>query len=1210
MTVKGNRYSTHVLELVRNNGISAMDNNVDQGFLMFDYFDILVHKELKDSDKQYVNYFSIGDTFNDDREYKVSYKTLSLYCNSEIDKNPFVIERNDTEQQRANALSATPFLGIIQISLCKENYIRKSSEQVNIDSFLVECEKKIMDMVQSVHGCQKNDLTIMQLYRSSTTGDFCLAIRSDSVEEIYKIALFLNDSTRTPKMRTYTNVGIECKIFTGTSGDKRYTTLDQNFINAHKYMTFALRLSANCDLLPIWKEYQGKNNRGKLEAAKGLFGRYDYLLYINLNEFSEIYPLLCEKKFGSIEQPAESYKDGDITLKNILRHPHIKNINERVLVELNSFNGTDAGGNDTDVGYLDKVQMRNEQLFQRIDNLGKWRCYFAEEDRAFRDLHRGMIGIYRTFSAIGMEKDAYINWLIFCRDMDVLCECLEVCLQEYENICKIKFQDETKNRTHRLRLLKDWRISIQALNQYTRLVQNINYQTYQSPIYEIQTQIDTEKTMIAYRQAMMSYMDSYIEDRDLKNLDVIPSIPIIYPDLAKDRVEVIAPFSNQKKNNGKIVKREIMCTVPSFEYFGRLYDLLPWMLHESSHHLRILARRERNLFFAEYVFSYIYRVILENELPTLADDTLYTTVGRVEQRLIKCMVKVTMDDFKAKEVKDFDDIGLERLISEIDSYIAMLFCKNVDFEGKQVQRDIKEIRDKIFDFLVNEYRKEGLLESAVLEKIICFKQGKLEGNGDDLVEPLLDCYFNQVNKTADTPLGDDEGIQVANTKNYQEWFEKDIIMVGKKLKVAGAMPEAIKEYLFRTVKIYRIMDACKDIHSRGGFEKNNTLDYLEKVFQYYQEQNQCKHWKEDDELLMNPRTVHVLRSLGLLNNDKDLFCSKMQEVLDKNNYIEIQRHKELKIKIYRESFADLLMATSLGLGSFGYCRQVLQTLCDAGMDERGYGEDNINNHRFQIVTAVLLAEELQETTKEAPAILEDKNINQISLDGGSILENGAIYCEYTLKCIGQKLMENWDMDRRVNSQNILLEIERKNDDTEKTKEYLGHFLGAINKQLKCFLKDVEGKENYSNTLLYILLHGKEQAAREIVNLWEKNEFDTVMELCQGLKYSFWRLEYFCIGLKNIMRNSHVIVPLDIFNHMKKIREKIKGEDGKGCRWEKDWDCLVKPKMDVGYFYNDPKQVLEKTSSQKLENTIDFIQNYYYYNRFKTIKEEYKDEFCE
>lgn len=1197
MAIEGNRYSTHVLELVRNNGISTMDNNVDQGFLMFDYFDILVHKELKGSDKQYVNYFSIGDTFNDDREYKVSYKTLSLYCKSEIDRNPFVFVRSDTEQQGTSdtkVLSANPFLGIIQISLCKENYIRENLEPVHIDSFLIECEKKIMDMVQDVHGNQENDSTIMQLYRSSTTGDFCLVIRSDSVEEIYKIALFLNDSTRTLKVRTYTNVGIECKIYAETNGNKRYATLDKNFITAHKHMTFALRFSANCDLLPIWNEYQHKNSRGKLEAAKGLFGRYDYLLYIDLNEFSEIYPLLCEKKFGCLEQSANPYKDGEITLKNILRHPHIKNINERVLVELNFFEETDIRRDDTDAGYLNKVQQSNEKLFHRIDKLGKWRCYFAEEDRAFRDLHRGMIGIYRTFSAIGMEKDAYINWLIFCRDMNVLCECLELCLQEYENICKLKVLDETKNRTHRLRLLKDWRISIQAINQYTRLVQNINYQTYQSPIYEIQTQIDTEKTMIAYRQAMMSYMDSYIEAKDLKSLDVIPSIPIIYPDLAKDRVEVIAPFSNQKKKNGKIVPREIMCTVPSFEYFGRLYDLLPWMLHESSHHLRILARRERNLFFAEYIFSYIYRVILENELPTLADDTLYKTVGRVELRLIKCMVKVTMDDFKAKWDRNFDDIGLERLISEIDIYVGMLLSKNVDFEGKQAQRDIKEIRDKVFDFFINEYRKEGLLERDVLEKIICFKQGELEGNGDDLVEPLLDCYFNQVNKTTDTPLGNGEGIRVANTKNYQEWFEKDIIMVGTKLKVAGVMPDAIKEYLFRTVEIYRIINACKDIHSEGVSQKENTLEYLEKVFQYYQEQSQCEHWKEEDELLMNPRAVHVLRSLGLLNGDKELFCSKMQEILKKNNYIEIQKHKELKIKIYRESFADLLMATALGVGSFGYCRQVLQTLCDAGMDERGYGEDNINNHRFQIVTAVLLAEELQETAKGGPAILEDKNINQISLDGGSIIENGAIYCEYTLKCIGQKLMENWETDRS----------------SETTKEYLGHFLGAINGQLKCFLKDVEGKENYRHTLLYILLHGKEQAAPGIVDIWNKNDFDKAMKLCQGIKYSFWRLEYFCIGLKNIMRNGRVIAPLDIFDHMKMIRLKIKKEDGKGCKWEKDWGCLVKPKMDVGDFYNDPKQVLEKTSSQKLENTIDFIQNYYYYNRFKTMKEEHEYEFCE
>ena len=67
MATEGACYATHVLELVRNNGISTMENQVDQGFLMFDYFDILIHKELKGTEKQYVNYFSIGDTFNDDQ---------------------------------------------------------------------------------------------------------------------------------------------------------------------------------------------------------------------------------------------------------------------------------------------------------------------------------------------------------------------------------------------------------------------------------------------------------------------------------------------------------------------------------------------------------------------------------------------------------------------------------------------------------------------------------------------------------------------------------------------------------------------------------------------------------------------------------------------------------------------------------------------------------------------------------------------------------------------------------------------------------------------------------------------------------------------------------------------------------------------------------------------------------------------------------------
>ena len=186
MAEAGNKYSTHVLELVRNNGISNPKEQIEQGFLMFDYFDILIHERLCGQDKQYVNYFSIGDTFNDECDYKVSFKTLNLYCYNEDDRNPFEI-KSSAWQQDSHTLSEIPFLGLIQISLCKENYMRESREPLDIDTFLTECGNKILRIVREAGQYGEKDPTVMQLYRSSTTGDFCLVIRTDSVEKIYNM---------------------------------------------------------------------------------------------------------------------------------------------------------------------------------------------------------------------------------------------------------------------------------------------------------------------------------------------------------------------------------------------------------------------------------------------------------------------------------------------------------------------------------------------------------------------------------------------------------------------------------------------------------------------------------------------------------------------------------------------------------------------------------------------------------------------------------------------------------------------------------------------------------------------------------------------------------------------------------------------------------------------------------------------------------------
>lgn len=71
----GEKYSTYILELIRNNGITNLDEGtsadvklneeVPFSFLMFDYFDVLYCKVLRGEEKKYLNYLSIENAFED-----------------------------------------------------------------------------------------------------------------------------------------------------------------------------------------------------------------------------------------------------------------------------------------------------------------------------------------------------------------------------------------------------------------------------------------------------------------------------------------------------------------------------------------------------------------------------------------------------------------------------------------------------------------------------------------------------------------------------------------------------------------------------------------------------------------------------------------------------------------------------------------------------------------------------------------------------------------------------------------------------------------------------------------------------------------------------------------------------------------------------------------------------------------------------------------
>lgn len=1190
------KYSIHVLEMVRNNGIAEDANDCSNHFFMFDYFDVLYHKKLTDKDKNYEKYLSIKDPFENYQNYKVSYKVLSLYQFAEnVQGDPFQVYDGE-------GLSETPFIGIIQITLCKENY-EDGRKAEDIVGFLCDCEGAILNIADTC--LEEEDCCVMakQLYRSSTTGDFCLVLRTDSIEAVYRVALALNDTqckaSEGIRLFTYTNVGIECKA----REDGSYCTLSNEFIERHQNLMFALRFSAATQFEEQLEQYirQREAEKAAIEKVKGLFGRYDYLIHIDMEEFAEVYPVLCEKKLGIISKCAEEKPEkknvecgNDVmALSQIIRYFTAQNINERILVNLSDLNIS-----DNTVALLEEERKRviekNKIMFNKIKKLDKWRRYFANEYREFQELFHYMREMCKTFLPIGMEKEGYINWVVFWKDMDVLCDCIN---EEMESYQKLLDCDEEELGKLRQEFLISWRANIQAINQYTRLIQNVNYQTYQAPIYEIQTQIDTEKAMTAYREVMENYLFHWAEDPegDIKQRDHI--FALIFPEMMKQGVEVVAPFSARMSAN--TIQREVYCTVPSFDYFGRLYDLLPWIVHECSHQMRVLDRKDRNEFVVKYILDGVFKNVVSHIFMRISADIMYGQMDQWGQELVNDMVDIASEEIFSEE-KDIES-DFEQTIQGIRFYLTKIFAKRSKFleERERCGEDIVFIRKKIVEELLTNGRSNNLIDDTYLNLVAAIKKkSNALWEVQEIVKRLLQSYREQLEETLkrngglENSLSDEWVVQSKDMNLPIDKLNRSLMAKVEKIEICTNKSmeslEVLKSYCFAVKKVYRLQKKYKKIVKISS-EDNYINNLLEKVFERYQN----RHKKTDDigreknAILNDPSTVSIMRNIGLQNWDKKTFCDSVKSLIREKSIDEMINVVQFKEILYRETCADLFMTTSLQINSFGYCRQVFQTISDTSYDEEDL-YDGINSERFRIVTAVLLQEEVARENET-----EDDEA-EVYVEGKTLIKQSKVYCENTLKCIRDIVLKRTTF--------------RKNEKVKRLKE----LLGVMNKQLGIYLDNMS-KEVFQDTLLYSLLHeNSKNVKEEVKSYWEK--YEDIREELKGSHHQFVRLERLCIGLNKIMTGGCVVAPKEAFHHMQKIRKEAKSVQGKGCRWEDAIpECLIRPKLNVGCFYNEPEQVYTLSTDQKLENTIDFIQNYYYYNRFRIMEreqaEKQNDEEC-
>lgn len=1181
-------YRVDIIKMIRNNSIaSGMDNlKKYDTYFMLDYFDLLFHKTLTGEDKVYKEFWDIRDSYDKKTlNYKAAYKTLSLYSRPDSENEDiFQLQTEDG----ADFLSPTPFLGIIQINLVYNIF----SEEFDVEDILSACEDKIMEHL--LNNIDENEKIFYQMCRSSTSGDFCLVVKSSSVKSIYQISALINRlvihyNKDNFKLNTYTNVGIACQV----NNEGKFMTFCDNTIAKNADCEFALRITSDHDFAKqfIYILRRANEKESVVKPMEGLFGRYDFLLQMPMKDFSYIYATLCASKIAGKQAKSASLKIGENMswieyLKYGIMENKIQIINERALVPLTDTLFTPQELRDVPASAYEQLENAENKLNTAVKDIGKMlkkdlgrflklEGLFIEERRVFIDIGRELSELINTYVPQGIESDSHVNWQMLISDLKVTFLCIDKWHASY-NEC----ENMSERKDMRIHFLDDLRLVTDAIHRYYKFLQNVNAQTWQSPLYEIQTQLDAEKMMIAYREFLYEYFFDYKEfynNDNKKENDLRPMIyPILYPDMSIDIACAMAAFQNTRG----LDKRLLICRVPSFEYYGRMFDMIPWILHEASHSVRTLDRPERNDHLIKIVMKNVFGQVLYKFFNKYSNDYGYHQLGELENDILNCIVNAATEEFRVfclpkKDTKemfdkqDVDYLEINYLETKLLEYLEKIFDQNiVQMDKGEDTVNIKSIQAVLLHYLGT----LGLLyaDGKTTKGTVSLVE-KSADHADTLfllLKLLHDTYYKNV--TGKAPA-DDQWNFISQDVDTFEIGLKEEQDTFKKLNVAS---DILRDYSFTMRELNRLQGAW---HKR---RENNNNDELREVLWKKSIPDIRKKIKEG--FKAHKGFTELYRILNMeFNSEEDTDYTNIRKIGDDFNILlqeEVEKLVTREVTIYRESYADLYMSAALGFDIFGYCRQISQTTSDVSKENHMQWSNAVNVNRFRAVSAILLAEE--KDYKEKNGIL------YIPMD--PLLDKGKSYCYASLDCIRKSIF------RKAETHSL---PENKQKDIS---DFFKALHQNINDIFTFFTQEEQVEEALEDSLLTIYLNPNSKIMNkhpEVVQ--DHNEavkvFKSIEPELKDYRHVIYRIKCFIAVLNLIGKNGKVSIRKYEYEHLKILYDAHLFS----CRQlRKDKACMT-----VAQYYNDPQSPLTKTPEIMLDDTIHFIQTYYYRNRFKIMSSD-------
>lgn len=1211
----------HVIKMVRSanirNTISSEPKLLEiearcHTFLMLDYFDCLFHVELVSDEQDYETFLGMREQlWGDYAKPDISRRIIELYTDENLKEDIFEIE---TKQP---ALSGQPFLGLIQVGITPEyfRYLCKLGKPVS------ECLCLVREDIESV--LKKNGIRF-QIFHVLTSGDVYAVIRTESLAKIYQTAIAIgrlrqkcNEEIGLWKYTTYTNVGIECVFQNGKA-----LSFSPEYIREHENEQFVFRFSVAPEIHEVIQSVQNKY------GITGLFGRYDYSVTLTMEMFAELYPDLCIYKGPGMPPKQECFhlakakEAGKKSFSQLMKYGldthQIKILNERALV------GAQTGFHDIgesaewDKAEYDRVTRKNREQEKKYGDLEALGFDFVRNRNGFKDIYRALGELIHAYSSLGYETDSRLNWNQYSYLIEVLFDNIEY----YREIMRSESSKMRQGKREEVQgyFLDSFRDSVEAINHYVRFIQSMNQQTFQAPVYEIQTRVDAEKLFVAYLEFMKEYLNGYYAfdwtgapdglNREKRNA----ICPIIYPNLTNKSVSVISPFNTGKEKDefqmgDKDVQRTLLmlCRIPSFEYFGRFYEMIPLVLHEMSHHILVLERGVRNEFIIHYIIRGAVREMFHIWVMQHSQDKILDNYGRLENDLIEVLSRYYAEDFKKNRCSGWKTCKIYYLEEQLGDYLNMQGSGFGDLNWEKTVQKPQNTKQIMMKYLLEyTFQQEGDITKDV-EAI----KGLTEDWNLKTVLSLVFRFRKQITASFHKRVGRSAAIQILDEEkravfisvvNQFELLDYDLPQIRlvleqrietlceTVLEQLHLLPKSLSDFVKAEMKSYsfHILKLSDLIHMANKIEEDSGK-FIAKDDAKLKE----KHWMEFNIVLESYKDLlqgkayfcdldvtQYANELGVdFKDKKKVFENWKQHVRQIDGGI-LRGFALRNFDIYRETCADIIMSRAMRFSSFGYLNFAVNTMVSMHESDVLEAATAVNIERFKLVAAVLMPEEKLEKSNTGYIFVDCKDLRKEfckyllanvwwgksvivesikRMPRGNSDEKEFEMCKNTV----DKYFDNLNLEKQLNECST-------EKDAENMRKYLSDAFGKINRQ---FLKAWSDEPTFTE-LRRVLNQNKQRIDRQGV-LW--------------------------LIVNRVIGQEGYFVESDIESHLRKIYDSIKKtKNDELCVWQNQRHKSIDKISD---FYNMTDGINRQNKKEMLENTVQFIEDYYYQNRFYMAGEE-------